>query len=46
MLLQPDENGIIESRIFPGLRLNVQAMLDGDLAKVLEELQKKPDSIE
>lgn len=46
VLLQPDENGIIESRIFPGLRLNVQAMLDGDLAKVLEELQKKPDSTE
>lgn len=39
VLLQPDENGIIESRVFPGLRLNVQAMLNGDLAKVLSDLQ-------
>lgn len=37
--LQPDENGIIESRVFPGLRLNVAAMLSGDLAKVLADLQ-------
>ncbi|MEK7833573.1 MAG: Uma2 family endonuclease, partial [Acidobacteriota bacterium] len=37
--LQPDESGIIESRVFPGLRLNVAAMLSGDLAKVLADLQ-------
>lgn len=37
--LQSDENGIIESRVFPGLRLNVAAMLNGDLAKVLADLQ-------
>lgn len=40
VLLQPDENGIIESRIFPGLRLNVAAMLNGDLAKVLADLRE------
>jgi len=37
--LQPDEAGVIESQIFPGLRLNVAAMLAGDLAKVLAGLQ-------
>lgn len=40
VLLQSDENGIIESHIFPGLRLNVAAMLNGDLAKVLADLSK------
>lgn len=38
VLLQPDENGIIESRVFAGLRLNVPAMLNGDLAQVLADL--------
>lgn len=38
--LQPDENGILASTIFPGLRLAVNAMLAGDLATVLAELQK------
>lgn len=37
--LQPDEAGVIESKIFPGLRLNVAAMLAGDLAKALADLQ-------
>ncbi len=36
----PDAKGIIESKIFPGLRLNVKAMLADDLQKVLEDLQK------
>ena len=31
--------GIMESRMFPGLRLAVDALLQGDLAKVLAELQ-------
>jgi hypothetical protein len=35
----PDARGVIESRIFPGLRLAVSAMLAGDRAVVLAELQ-------
>jgi Uma2 family endonuclease len=38
--LKPDADGIIESRVFPGLRLAVKALLVGDLATVLLELQK------
>lgn len=38
--LQPDQNGVIESRFFGGLRLNVKAMLADDLQKVLTDLQK------
>jgi Uma2 family endonuclease len=36
---QPDGNGVIESSMFPGLRLNVPKMLAGDLAGVLAEIQ-------
>ncbi len=36
-LLPPDERGVVHSEVFPGLRLHVQAMLDGDLAAVLRE---------
>lgn len=36
--LEPDERGIIESENFPGLRLNVPALLAGDRAAVLAEL--------
>ncbi|CAN5302959.1 Uma2 family endonuclease [soil metagenome] len=35
-----DKQGIIESEVFPGLRLNVEAMLEDDLQKVLTDLQK------
>lgn len=38
--LEADKNGIIESKVFAGLRLNVKAMLSGDLQKVLSDLQK------
>ena len=38
--LAPDENGIIKSEIFPGLWLDVNAILTGNLAKVLEILQQ------
>lgn len=38
--LSPDANGVIRSRIFPGLHLSVAALLDGDLAGVLEVLQE------
>jgi Uma2 family endonuclease len=37
--VQPDTPGVIESSVFPGLRLNVPKMLAGDLAGVLAELQ-------
>jgi Uma2 family endonuclease len=38
--VEPDANGVIESSVFPGLRLNVPALLAGDMATVLAELQK------
>jgi Uma2 family endonuclease len=36
--LEPDEQGIITSEIFPGLRLDVQALLNDDHAAVLRAL--------
>ena len=38
--LTPDANGIIKSKVFPGLNLAVNDLLEGDMAKVLAELQK------
>jgi len=40
ILLEPDETGVIRSRIFAGLNLKVTALLKGELAQVLAELQK------
>ena len=37
--LPPDDAGVVHSHVFPGLRLAVDAMLRGDLAEVLRELQ-------
>ncbi|HFQ94164.1 MAG TPA: Uma2 family endonuclease [Anaerolineae bacterium] len=37
--LTPDENGIITSRVFPGLRLDVSALLQNDMAAVLQALE-------
>ncbi len=37
-LLQPDGAGVVESREFPGLRLKVAAMLEGDMASVLSDV--------
>jgi Uma2 family endonuclease len=34
-----DERGVVHSRIFPGLRLAVESLLNGDLAAVLAEQQ-------
>jgi Uma2 family endonuclease len=34
----PDESGVVESAVFPGLRLNVAAMLNGDMKTVLAGL--------
>jgi len=38
--LEADQNGIIESRFFGGLRLNVKAILNDELQKVQEDLQQ------
>jgi Uma2 family endonuclease len=38
--LTPDENGLIRSDIFPGLQLDITALLDGDLVRVLAGLQR------
>lgn len=39
-LLEADAAGTIRSQVFPGLWLSVTALLEGDLATVLAELQK------
>lgn len=36
-----DERGVIHSKVFPGLRLTVAAMLAGDVAAVLAEQQRQ-----
>jgi Uma2 family endonuclease len=41
-----DENGIVQSRVFPGLRLHVSALLADDLATVLAEQQRALSSAE
>ena len=40
----PDADGIIESAVFPGLRLDVVAMLAGDTASVLAALSFRRDA--
>lgn len=37
--LEPDESGVIRSQVFPGLWLNVDAFVAGDLARAYEVLQ-------
>ncbi|MEL4896168.1 Uma2 family endonuclease [Crocosphaera sp. Alani8] len=44
--LQADENGIIKSEIYPGLWLELTALLNGDLVKVLEVLKQGIDTLE
>lgn len=39
ILLQPDENGIIKSQVFPGLWLAANELLSGNMAAVLTVLQ-------
>jgi hypothetical protein len=39
-MLVPDDPGVIRSLIFPGLNLQVTALLKGDLAVVLVEVQR------
>ncbi|MCG3161058.1 MAG: hypothetical protein JMDDDDMK_02176 [Acidobacteria bacterium] len=38
--LNPGEDGVIRSRVFPGLWLDVEALLKDDMAKVLATLQQ------
>lgn len=38
--LAPDSNGVIKSKVFPGLSLAVSDLLEGNMANVLAELQK------
>jgi len=38
--VEPGEDGIIESKVFPGLRLAVAALLKGDYIAAFQELQK------
>lgn len=38
--LEPDADGVIESEVFPGLRLAVAKMLAGDMAGVVAELRR------
>ncbi len=44
--LTPDTNGIIKSIVFPGLWLDISALLGSDMAKVLDVLQQGLNSQE
>lgn len=44
--IRPNDKGVTASSAFPGLRLNVNALLNGDLKEVLVELQKGLNSKE
>lgn len=46
VLLSPDRSGVLRSQVFPGLQLDVKAVLKDDLAKVLAVLQKGLNSPE
>ena len=38
--LPSDRSGVVRSRVFPGLRLAVNALLEGNLAAALAELER------
>lgn len=38
--LEPDTRGVLQSKVFPGLKLAVQKMLDGDMKAVLQEARR------
>ena len=44
--LPPDDDGVLHSRIFPGLRVDAAALLEGDLARALATLQEGVESTE
>ncbi|NJL56789.1 Uma2 family endonuclease, partial [bacterium] len=39
VVIEPDANGMIHSSVFPGLWLNVLALLEGRMTEVLNGLQ-------
>ncbi len=39
MVIEPDADGMIRSRVFPGLWLNVPALLEGRMTEVLNGVQ-------
>ncbi|GGA44980.1 hypothetical protein CYANOKiyG1_63770 [Okeania sp. KiyG1] len=41
-----DENGVIKSKVFPGLWLAVKSLIEGNLAEVLNVLQQGLSSSE
>ncbi|MGC1307604.1 MAG: Uma2 family endonuclease [Phormidesmis sp.] len=43
--LQPDESGLLRSQVFPGLWLDVNALIAGDLFQVLETLKMGIESL-
>jgi Uma2 family endonuclease len=45
-LLKPDKSGVVHSEVFPSLNLAQEALLKGDLATVLAELQKGLETTE
>ena len=44
--IEPDEEGVIRSRVFPGLNLDTDAMLRGDLASVFNVVREGCDHAE
>ncbi|MDR9404127.1 MAG: hypothetical protein RI580_11880 [Halothece sp. Uz-M2-17] len=40
MSLTPNEKGIIDSQVFPGLRLNQSALIAGEMQPVMMTLQE------
>ena len=44
--LAPGEDGVVHSRVFPGLRIAVSALLDGNLAEALAAVNRGVDSPE
>ena len=46
MPLEPDQEGVIKSQVFPGLWLEIRSLLEGNLAEVLKKLQAGIESVE
>jgi hypothetical protein len=46
LILEPDADGVIKSRVFSGLWLDIQALYTGEMAKVLAVLQQGLNSQE
>jgi Uma2 family endonuclease len=44
--MEPDEDGIFRSHVFPGLWLDVESLLTGEMQKVLATLQRGLSSVE